>query len=80
MRTKWSVIYVDENNTFITGEYHPDYGFYVGRPFLIKNKASGRVMDMTSDNNIVIKTSMSARAQTKQAWVFDGKTETIKSQ
>lgn len=56
-RTKWSVIYVDEAITYEEGEFHPTYGFYVGRPFQIRNKASGRLMDIdVSNKKIIIKT------------------------
>jgi hypothetical protein len=52
------VIYVDEwKLPPKKGEFSPDFGLYVERPFyIISQLASGRYLDLTDNRNMAIKT------------------------
>lgn len=47
--SRWNVRYVKDENTYKPGEFHPTYGFYCDRAFIIKSKRDGRVLEQVED-------------------------------
>jgi hypothetical protein len=63
--------------TYEKGEFHPEYGLYVQRPFqIVSQHGSNRFLDLIDKKKMCIKVS---NGWSSQKWYFDAKTRTIKS-
>lgn len=78
LNQQWEIVYVDEWKGEPTkGEFSPDFGLYVERPFYIVSALpQNRFLDIIDNKNIVIKTR---NGRNTQEWWFDQKTYTIKT-
>jgi hypothetical protein len=77
LNQQWEIVYVDEWKGEPTkGEFSPEFGLYVERPFYVVSMLSqNRFLDWVS-NNLVIKIRNGRKSQ---SWWFDQKTYTIRS-
>jgi hypothetical protein len=46
--SRWNVRYVKDEQTYLTGEFHPRFGFYCNRDFYIVSKRDGRYLESVS--------------------------------
>jgi len=78
LNQQFDIVYVDEwKGEPQKGEFSPDFGLFVERPFYIVSKmASGRYLDMINNKNFVIKVR---NGRNTQEWWFDQKSYTIKT-
>jgi len=75
---QWDIIYADEwPQEPKKGEFSPEFGLYVERPFyIISQLPANRYLDLINNRNMVIKTQNSRKTQ---VWYFDQKSKTIKT-
>ena len=69
LNQQWNIVYADEYpEEPKKGEFNPDFGLYVERPFyIISELAEHRYLDLINNRNMVIKTRNGRKTQ---QWYF----------
>jgi hypothetical protein len=63
--SRWNVRYVKDEQRYLTGEYHPGFGFYCNRDFYIVSKSYGKYLEggNKTGNKVMLKTSNGHKGQ-----------------
>jgi hypothetical protein len=74
LNQQWDIVYIDDIKPELSiGDFHPEFGFYIGKEFSLVSKWGGRYLDAIG-GNVVVK---SRSASKSQKWYFDITTRTI---